>query len=133
MSSERRIPIATDADIVVARQVARQVATELQFSVSDRTVIAAAISEIARNIHSFAGPGELRISVLDRHGRRGLQVIAEDHGPGIADVDGALEEGFSTIGGLGLGLPGARRLMDEFELVTSPDVGTTVTMRKWVR
>jgi RNA polymerase sigma factor (sigma-70 family) len=124
------VPIRTDADIVAARQAARELASRLGFSRTELTLIATAVSEIARNIVRFADSGEIIIELVDRP-RRGVQVVARDAGPGIEDVDKALTDGYSTYHGLGLGLPGARRLMDEFAVVTELGRGTTVTMRKW--
>ena len=128
-----RCPIAADTDVVQARQTGRELATELGFSVGDQTVIAAAISEIARNILMYAKRGEVRFTKVVDGTRQGLIVVAEDDGPGIRDVPRAMQDGYSTSGGLGLGLPGARRLMDEFEVVTAPGQGTRITMRKWKR
>ena len=127
-----RIRITGDSDIVTARTAARRLASTLAFSTTDLTVIATAVSEICRNIVRFAGSGEAVVEVLDTP-RRGLQVVARDAGPGIADVEAAMTDGFSTYGGLGLGLPGVRRLMDEFAVVSLPGHGTTVTMTKWER
>ena len=124
------IPIHADADIVAARQAARELATRLGFSRTDLTVIATAVSEVARNIVRFAGVGQIAVELLDRP-RRGVQIVARDTGPGIFDVEQALSDGYSTYHGLGLGLPGARRLMDEFAVVTEVGRGTTVTMTKW--
>jgi RNA polymerase sigma factor (sigma-70 family) len=124
------IPIASDADIVAARQAARELASRLGFGRTDLTLIATAVSEVARNIVRFAGSGEVVVELLDQP-RRGVQVVARDTGPGIADVADALRDGYSTYHGLGLGLPGARRLMDEFALVSELGRGTTVTMTKW--
>jgi serine/threonine-protein kinase RsbT len=119
-------------DIVAARQAGRELATKLEFSLTDVTMITTAISEVARNISTYAGRGKIRLGVTQRHGRQALTVQAIDSGPGIADVERALEDGFSTSSGLGLGLPGARRLMDDFELESEVGVGTTVTMWKWL-
>ena len=124
------ISIRADADIVTARQAARELASRLGFSRTDLTLIATAVSEVARNIVRFAGKGELVIELVEGS-RKGVRVVASDHGPGIDDVDKALTDGYSTYSGLGLGLPGARRLMDEFELVSEVGTGTTVTMTKW--
>nr|WP_246345350.1 ATP-binding protein [Conexibacter arvalis] len=99
---------------------------------TDLTLVATAISEIARNITAYAGSGEIVVRPVELNGAHGLEVVARDAGPGIADVERALQDGYTTGGGLGLGLPGARRLMDEFEIVSQPGVGTTVTMTKWV-
>jgi serine/threonine-protein kinase RsbT len=118
-------------DIVTARQAGHQLARTLGFSLTDVTMIATAISEIARNITSYAGRGEIRVGVQDREGRLALVVRACDEGPGIADVDRAMEEGYSTGRGLGLGLPGARRLMDRLVVDSVPGRGTTIEMWKW--
>ncbi len=133
MDAEKRIRIITDADIVRARQQGRELASALSFSPSDLTVIAAAISEVARNIHSYAGHGEIRVGLVERNGRKGIMIVAEDQGPGIRNVDLALQDGYSTSGSLGLGLPGVRRLVDEFEIQTEVGKGTSITMRKWAR
>jgi serine/threonine-protein kinase RsbT len=127
---EVRIAIRTDADIVAARQAARQLASRLGFSRTDLTILATAMSEVARNIVRFAGAGEVVIELIDGP-RQGVQMVARDAGPGILDVDLALTDGYSTYDGLGLGLPGARRLMDEFAVASEPGRGTTVTMTKW--
>ncbi|HMG42667.1 MAG TPA: anti-sigma regulatory factor [Acidimicrobiales bacterium] len=125
------ISITTDADIVKARQVGREMAATGGCGATDLTMVATAISEIARNMLTHAGRGELQLELVDDTGRRSLLITAHDEGPGIADVKRALEDGFTTGDGLGLGLPGARRLMDEFTIITKPRRGTTVIMRKW--
>ena len=125
------VAIRSDADIVTARQEGRALAEGYGFSGTDLTFIATAISEIARNIVKFATRGEFVFSVLDEDGRKGLKVVARDSGPGIPDVERALQDGYSTYRGLGLGLPGARRLMDEFDVVSEVGTGTTITMIKW--
>ena len=127
---EVRVPVHSDADIVAARRAAREMASRTGFTGTDLTIIATAVSEVARNIVRFAGTGEVVVSAVDDP-RPGLLVVARDSGPGIADVDQALEDGYSTYHGLGLGLPGARRLMDEFSIASEPGHGTTVTMTKW--
>ncbi len=124
------IPIRSDADIVAARQAARELAARLGFSRTELTLIATAVSEVTRNIVRFAGTGEVVVELLDRP-RPGVHVIARDTGPGIADVEQAMVDGYSTYSGLGLGLPGARRLMDEFAVASEIGRGTTVTMTKW--
>ena len=129
---ERRVAIAADVDIVLARETGRQLAEQLGFSLTDLTLIATAVSEVARNITSFAGTGEIVFSVVRENGRQGIEVVARDQGPGIPDIERALKDGYSTSRGMGLGLPGARRLMDDFELSSTPGSGTTVVMRKWV-
>jgi serine/threonine-protein kinase RsbT len=128
---EVRVPVGRDCDVVAARQKGREVAAGVGFTGTELTVIATAISEIARNIVKFAKRGEFTYTVLTDGGRTGLQVVARDSGPGIPDVQRALEDGYSTYRGLGLGLPGARRLMDEFDIVSTVGEGTTVTMIKW--
>jgi len=133
MGDELRIPVTADVDVVTARQRGREVAAQAGFSSGDQTVIAAAISEIARNILNYAKRGEVLLSVVTNGDRQGVIVVARDQGPGIPDVQRALEDGYSTSGGLGLGLPGARRLMDDFEVTSSLGKGTTVTMKKWRR
>ena len=133
MADEIRWEIAVDLDVVQARQSAREQAALAGFSAGDQTVIAAAVSEIARNILMYARRGTVTLRIDENADRRGLVVIARDDGPGIADVPRAMQDGFSTSGGLGVGLPGSRRLMDEFEVVSQPGRGTTVTMKKWKR
>jgi serine/threonine-protein kinase RsbT len=133
MHAERRIPIRTDEDIVRARQEGSALAAQAGFSPTDLTVLASAISELARNIFSYAGQGEVELHLLERDGRRGIRVVARDAGPGIHDPERALEDGFSTAGRLGLGLAGVRRLVDQFELKSTVGVGTEITMHKWAR
>ena len=125
------VAVGSDSDIVTARQAGRVVAESVGFSATDATLIATAISELARNMLTYAGGGQIEIVGLDEPSRRGIEVIASDRGPGIADVERAMEDGYSTGKGMGLGLPGARRLVDEFHIVAPVGVGTTVTVRKW--
>ena len=132
-SDEIQVRIASDADLVSARAEARSLAVALGFSRTDATLIATAISEIARNIVVHAREGEVAMTARYEDDRYGLVVVARDAGPGIRDVDGVLQRGSPTRGGLGLGLPGARRLMDEFGVESEPGRGTTVTMIKWRR
>jgi serine/threonine-protein kinase RsbT len=133
VGDELRVEILSAADVVQVRQRGREFAASAGFSSGDQTVIAVAISEIARNIISSAKRGEITLRLNTNGDRRGVTVVAQDHGPGIADVERALQDGFSTSGGLGLGLPGARRLMDDFDIKTATGLGTTVTMTKWLR
>jgi RNA polymerase sigma factor (sigma-70 family) len=128
--NEVTIRIQHDADVVRARKGARELASKLDFSRTDLTLIATAVSEIARNIVRFAGNGQIYIELVDRP-RSGIRIVARDNGPGIPDIEQALADGYSTYNGLGLGLPGARRLMDEFTLTSEINLGTTVTMTKW--
>ncbi len=130
-AGEIRVAINSDQDIVGARQRGRTLASELGFSSADATLIATAISELARNIVSYARKGEIKLQKMENSARLGIRVIAADEGPGIPDTRQALRDGFSTSGSLGLGLPGVRRLMDEFEIVSQPGRGTTVTVKKW--
>ena len=128
-SPEVRVTIASTEDVVVARQRGRALAAELGFSASEATLIAAAISELARNIVKYAGSGEV---VLNHDDDGMLLMVARDQGPGIPDVRAALREGFSTSGGLGMGLPGVRRIADVFEIVSNAG-GTTITVGKCKR
>jgi len=131
MHNESETSIRTDADIVIARRAGRDIAASLEFSATDQVLIATVISELARNILMYARQGEIVVDRIYDNGRKGLVVVARAHGPGIDDVGKALEIGYSTSGGLGLGLPGVRRLMDEFEISSRTNDGTTVTVRKW--
>jgi len=119
-------------DIVGARKAGHQLALDLGFSVTDVTMIATAISEVARNITSYAGHGAVRVAVADREDRKALVIRAEDEGPGIADIERAMEDGYSTGRGLGLGLPGSRRLMDRMIVESELGRGTVIEMWKWV-
>ena len=131
--SEVRVAIQREADIVAARQAGRQLAQQLGFASTDQTLIATAISEVARNIVVYANEGEIVLSRAEESGRVGIQVVAIDSGPGIDNKDLAMRDGYSTKNSLGLGLPGARRLMDDFALESEVGRGTTVTMKKWKR
>jgi serine/threonine-protein kinase RsbT len=131
MEDEVRISINSDADLVAARAEGRAMAERLGFPRPDPTLIATAISEVARNIVVHVGGGEIVLRPFQETDRYGLVVIASDEGPGIRDVEAALRDDYSGRGGLGLGLPGARRLMDDFEVTSDADIGTTVTMKKW--
>ena len=131
MAAEIRVRIASDADTVIARQAGRDVALRLGFTRTDATFIATAISEIARNITVHAGEGEIAVSEVVEEGRRGLIVTARDQGPGIRDVAAVLRNDYSSQIGLGMGLWGAMRLMDEIDVSSELGKGTTVTMKKW--
>ena len=133
-AAEQRIAIESDSDVVTARQRARELAAGLELTTTDQTLLATAISEVARNITTYATRGEVLLSIVrDTVGRVGIRVVARDHGPGIEDIDRALQDGYTSGSGLGLGLPGARRLVDEFDIRTAPQSGTTVTLVKWSR
>jgi serine/threonine-protein kinase RsbT len=130
-TEELRVPIVSEMDIVVARQRGRTLAAKLGFSPADLALIATAISELARNVLQHAKQGEIVLRLVE-NSPRGIVVIASDQGPGIADLELAMQDGYSTGGGLGLGLPGARRLMDEFDIVSELGKGTVVTVKKWM-
>ncbi len=128
---EIRVPINSDQDIVLARQKGRSLAAEAGFTAVDSTLIATAISELARNIVSYAKKGEIVLKPLYNSHRTGISIVASDNGPGIPDIRLALRDGFSTSGSLGLGLPGVRRLVDEFQIISSIGQGTVVKVTKW--
>lgn len=133
MEPETRVPISAEADLVMARRHGRALAAACGFSMTDQTVIATAISEVARNILVYALRGEIVLGQIERSGRRGIRVEARDEGPGITNTALAMQDGYSTSNSLGLGLPGCERLMDEFELTSAPGKGTIVEMTKWKR
>jgi serine/threonine-protein kinase RsbT len=133
VKNDARVTIASGADIVTARLEGRQLAAEAGFNGSDLTVIATAISEVARNIVEYARNGEILLSIVHDGNKRGLRVVARDDGPGIPNIEQAMQDGFSTGRGLGLGLPGTRRLMDDFAIKSRVGEGTTVTATKWIR
>ena len=127
------ICIASEGDIVMARKLVRNVATALGFGITDVARIVTASSELNRNSYRYAGTGVMRWQSLTRDAELGLELTFEDNGPGIPDVAKAMERGFSTSKGLGLGLPGAKRLMDEMTIRSQIGKGTTVQVRKWLR
>ena len=131
MEEECKVSIRSERDIVLARQKGRALATELGFSIGNATLVSTAISELARNIVSYAGKGEILMRAARDSNRTGITIVASDSGPGIADLTLALRDGFSTSGSLGIGLPGARRLMDEFHIDSQPGHGTRITVTKW--
>jgi serine/threonine-protein kinase RsbT len=127
------VKILNEWDIVAARQLGRNVAKELGFGTVDQARITTAISELARNIYLYAGQGQICIEKIYDGGKAGLKIIAADNGPGINDIRQVMEDGFSTSGGLGAGLPGVKRLMDEFDIDSSPGSGTDIIATKWLR
>jgi serine/threonine-protein kinase RsbT len=127
------VSITAENDVVAVRKVVRTVSTELAFGHTDVTRIVTAASELARNIYVHAGSGVMRCQLLEEAHRVGLELVFEDEGPGIADISAALQDGYSTKSGLGMGLPGSRRLMDEFEIASQVGNGTKVRVRKWRR
>lgn len=133
MINPERVTVHSDADVVIARQRGREIASLLGFSASDLALIATAISELARNIVLYAGTGEIEIGRVDQKDKQGIEIVARDQGPGISNVPQAMRDGFSTSGGLGLGLPGVKRLMDDFEIDSRPGRGTKVSVRRWTR
>jgi serine/threonine-protein kinase RsbT len=132
MTNEVRVRIQSSLDIVIARQEGRTMAATLGFSNTNLTIIATAISEVARNIVEYAKEGEITIATVGNGIAKGLKIVASDQGPGIVDLDNAMRDGYSTSRSLGLGLPGAKRLMDEFEITSTVGKGTTITMKKWI-
>jgi serine/threonine-protein kinase RsbT len=133
VAEQTRVLVERDGDVVNARQTGRELAASLGFRSTDLTLIATAISEVARNIVLYAGRGEIAVSAAYNGARRGIRIVAHDDGPGIPDVELAMRDGYSTGKSLGLVLSGARRLMDDFEIVSEVGVGTTITMSKWTR
>ncbi len=125
------VPVASVNDIVTARLQGRTLAEQLGFSPGEATLVATAISELARNIVQHAGSGDILLRSVHNGTRRGIVVVARDQGPGIGDLKQAVQSGYSTSGGLGLGLPGVRRIVDDFHIVSARDAGTTVTVTKW--
>ena len=136
MPAELQLPIAGEQDIVAARQAAREMAKRLGFGMVDQSRIATAVSELTRNIVRYATDGRGRVvirEVASPAGRAGLEIVVADDGPGIADVSEALREGVTSGPGLGMGLPGTKRLMDEMEIDSALGRGTTISIRKWQR
>lgn len=130
---ETVMPLRTDVDVLKVRKYGKELAAALHFSNSERTIIATAISEIARNTVLYAKSGCMHLKLIRNGARRGLLIVAEDAGPGIPDLKLAMQDGYTTSRGLGIGLPGARRLMDEFDIVSEVGKGTVITMKKWER
>src|SRR4051794_13894286 len=133
MDLRSSVEIITEWDIVAARQMGRNEAKKAGFGTVDQARITTAISELARNIYLYAGKGKIEIERHTEEGLYGITIIASDNGPGISDMRKVMEDGYSTSGGLGAGMPGARRLMDEFKVDTEPGVGTIITATKWLR
>jgi serine/threonine-protein kinase RsbT len=131
MAQDKAAAIRSDMDIVIARTLARDIAKAIGFGAIDQARIATAVSELARNIFLYAGTGTVTVRELDRNGRRGIEIICDDQGPGITDISQVMQDGYSTSRGMGMGLPGAKRLMDEFDIKSREGIGTTITCRKW--
>jgi len=132
MEKIKEVVINNSEDVVRARQAAREMAREIGFGLADQTRITTAVSELSRNIFLYAGTGSVIIRAVSGGSRKGMEIVAEDRGPGIPDLEMAMQDGYSTSRGLGQGLPGTRRLMDEFEIKSEVGVGTTVTIKKWL-
>ena len=133
MTDEVAIDIRCDTDIVLVRQRGRELAAQLGFTPVELTMIVTAISELARNIVQYAGAGQIKLAVERNHTMTGIVVVASDEGPGIRDVKLAMQDGYSTSGGLGLGLPGVYRLMEECRIESTVGRGTTITAKRWKR
>lgn len=133
MEFQSCVKIINEWDIVAARQLGRNVAKELGFGSVDQARITTAISELARNIYLYAGEGKIAIEKVEKNGKSGMKIIAADEGPGIKDIRKVMEDGYTTSGGLGAGLPGVKRLMDEFDIDSVPEKKTTITATKWLR
>jgi serine/threonine-protein kinase RsbT len=131
VTGEVRVGIVSDSDVVVARQKGRELATQAGFGLTDVALIATVISELARNILLYAERGEIVLTLLEEGSERGILIVATDEGPGIPDVARAMQNGYSTSGGLGLGLPGVKRVVDELDIVSRVGHGTIVTAKKW--
>ncbi|MEU8378103.1 anti-sigma regulatory factor [Streptosporangium sp. NPDC048865] len=133
MTTAEELPINANGDVVLVRQHVRTVAVNVGLSLVDQTKVVTAASELARNALVYAGGGQVRVEVVQKGMRRGLRMVFSDNGPGIPDIDQALTDGWTTGGGLGLGLSGSRRLVDEFDLESTPGEGTLITVTKWAR
>jgi len=133
MEVQSCVKIINEWDIVAARQLGRNVAKDLGFGTVDQARVTTAISELARNIYLYAGQGSVAIEKVQRNGKSGMRIIAEDEGPGIKDIRKVMEDGYTTSGGLGAGLPGVKRLMDEFDIDSTPGKGTRILATKWLR
>lgn len=133
MTRVKEITINRGDDVILAREYAREMAREIGFDHAEQTQIGTATSELSRNVHQYASSGKVTINAVVSGGIKGIEIVVEDRGPGIPDIDQAMQDGFSTNNGLGFGLPGARRLMDEFEIESQLGVGTTVRVKKWLK
>lgn len=133
MDFQSCVNIQKEWDIVGARQLGRERAKAIGFGTVDQARIATAISELARNIYLYAGTGKICYETIDEINKKGIRVIASDNGPGIKDISQVMEDGFSTSGGLGAGLPGVKRLMDDFDIISNPGKGTEIKAIKWLR
>lgn len=133
MEYRSSVDIVNEWDIVAARQLGRNEAKKIGFSTVDQARITTAISELARNIYLYAGKGRIEITPICKGSQKGISIVASDEGPGISNIRKVMDDGYTTSGGLGAGMPGVRRLMDEFDIITKQDEGTTITIVKWAR
>lgn len=131
VTREQTFPVRSDSDIVIARQAVRKWAEELKFNLVEQTKIVTAASELARNTLLHGRGGTMRIELVSDLPKQGMRLIFEDRGPGIADIDRAMQDGYTTGGGLGLGLPGTKRLVNEFQIDTKVGEGTRITVIRW--
>lgn len=131
VTKEHSVSVRTEQDVVSVRQVVRQWSEQIRLSLVDQTKLVTAASELARNTLIYGGGGDMRMEALSRDGRVGLRLVFEDKGPGIPDVEMALKDGFTTGSGLGLGLGGAKRLVNDFEIYSKPGVGTRIAITRW--
>jgi len=133
MTETVQVKVATEADVYVAARQVKALARQMGFNEADQTRIETVISELARNIVLYAGEGVIEVQVVTKGKRQGFKIQALDHGPGIADIEQAMKDGYTTSGGLGSGLGGAKRMMDAFHIESAPGRGTKVTVFKWLR
>lgn len=133
MTIQSCVQINNEWDIVNARQLGRNVAKEIGFGTVDQARITTAVSELARNIYLYAKSGEIHIKPMFENGKKGIKIIARDSGPGIKDIRKVMEDGYTTSGGLGAGLPGVKRLMDDFMIQSKVNEGTEIVASKWMR
>jgi serine/threonine-protein kinase RsbT len=133
MKEVKETSIKSSEDVILARQVAREMAKKLGFGLADQTRITTAVSELSRNIYLYAGTGRVVIKAVSGDSGKGMEIVAEDNGPGIPDIEMVMQDGYSTSKGLGQGLPGTKRLVDEFEIKSKVGAGTIVTIKKWLR
>ncbi|MBB6454191.1 serine/threonine-protein kinase RsbT [Salirhabdus euzebyi] len=133
MNNQSCIPIKKEWDIVGARQYGRDIAKNLGFGSVDQARIATAISELARNIYLYAQKGKICFDIVEGVNKKGIKIVAIDEGPGIEEISKVMEDGYTTSGGLGAGLPGIKRLMDDFDIISEVGKGTEITVVKWLR
>ncbi len=131
MGKASTLAVASEGDVVKVRQAVRALAVEIKLSLVDQTKVVTAASELGRNLLIYGGGGEVRMELLQEGARRGVRIVFEDHGPGIPDIEQAMKDGYTSGSGMGLGLGGAKRLVNDFKIVSNPGEGTRVTITKW--